>query len=150
MRVERHGTLGDVEVDVCRPCGVMWLDPGELDRLDDSIRSHLGHLQLDDVDLEELQDWAPGRCPRCGVASYRDVGGARLQVIAPVAEPDLLLEICPSCHGLLLEEGQLEAIRDLLFRLDSEETRDTVIWRKVTHKGKSGYVAGSKTTKQRR
>ena len=125
MREERHGLYEDIEIDVCPECEAMWLDAGELDRLDESIRTSTEQdLAYEEVPEDDLENWAPLLCPRCERAAYRDAHGVRLVTIAPVGTPDLVLERCPRCAGIFLEAGQLDTIRELVFDLDSEETRD--------------------------
>lgn len=125
--VERHlGIHGDIEVDVCRECASMWLDPGELDRLDESVRTDAEGLTFD---VLEAADGPP--CPRCTGDAYRGEGAATLEHLAPVDAPDLVLRGCPRCLGFLVTPDELEAVRDLVLHLDSAQTEKVAVWHRL-------------------
>lgn len=88
-------------VDRCNSCGRLWLDDGEMQRL------------LRDKGAVEGADAGPfGResaraalgdrvCPR----DQREL----LEIKHP-QRPDVTIEICPACRGVLLDAGELRQI----------------------------------------
>lgn len=96
---------GFIEIDRCPTCGGLWLDRGELEHMvppPPEARSDGGVGALD------FQSGRGGpvirRCPRCngrlGALQSRVVSGLRLDHCAE--------------HGVFLDKGELETIRDLV------------------------------------
>mgnify|MGYP003644344027 CR=1 FL=1 len=63
MQLKSYGELGAAEVDYCQGCGGIWLDPGELERI------QLYYRAVHDSKLPTTTPEKPSfACPRCGVA----------------------------------------------------------------------------------
>ena len=66
MQVKSYGELGAAEVDYCQRCGGIWLDPGELERI---------QLYYEAVHDSNLPKGATAKhsfaCPKCGVAQAK-------------------------------------------------------------------------------
>ena len=96
------GGFKPVVVDYCPGCQGMWLDKGELNRLDDSVW----------VNIEEDVEFLPPdkehghvTCPNCGTVceplSPKDISGC-------------IIDRCPSCEGFWLDKDELDELRDVV------------------------------------
>ena len=90
-----------VAIDRCNSCGRLWLDDGEMNRL------------LSDKDDAREADGGPfgresKRAALGGRACPRD--GATLLEIKHPQRPDVLIEYCPKCRGVLLDAGELRML----------------------------------------
>lgn len=91
---------GQVEVDECRRCSGLWLDHGELEALA-ALETPPNRL-LTSKTLREPQMRPEGTrpCPHCAeFLTVMVVKGTRL-------------EVCPSCKGLWLDQGELNQLLD--------------------------------------
>jgi uncharacterized protein len=84
----------------CGACAGLWVDAAELRRLAGQGERHLhaavrGAQRGDATVLAQ----APRGCPGCG-------GTLRCYTVEGVE-----LDVCPACHGLWLDAGELEAVR---------------------------------------
>ncbi len=100
-RMEKE-KVGAVTVDRCNSCGRLWLDDGEMQALLSS-----------DSTVEEA-DAGPfgresGRAALGGRLCPRD--GKELLEIKHPSRPDVLIEYCPGCKGVLLDAGELRQIK---------------------------------------
>jgi FtsH-binding integral membrane protein len=91
-----------VEIDLCSQCSGIWLDEGELATLAETKR---------DVP-QEGQKKTPTRfkCPRCGQV---------LDEMLYTQGQDLLVDVCSSCSGVYLDQGELEQVRGLSGHVDA-------------------------------
>ena len=95
--VLNNTVIGGIEVDVCPSCGGLWLDRGEIERLQrvpaatvDELRTALGGGS------QAGMTGSPWSCPRCpGKLTEAQLG--RIKV-----------EVCKSCHGIFLDKGELD------------------------------------------
>ncbi len=100
-RMERE-TVGGVSMDRCNACGRLWLDDGEMQRLLASKETVRG-ADAGPFGRESGRAALGGRlCPR---------DGKTLLEIRHPQQPDVLIEYCPGCRGVLLDAGELRAIR---------------------------------------
>ncbi len=92
---------GGITVDRCNACGRLWLDDGELKRLVTS---------KDSVDMADSGPFGreskraalgPHICPR---------DKKPLLEIKHPQQPDVLIEYCPGCRGVLLDAGELHQL----------------------------------------
>jgi len=85
----------NVIIDVCPKCHGIWLDKGELGKLlkdrklTDYLTKHIG-----------TKSRSPMVCPRCGMTM--DIEKA----------DDIEVDVCLSCGGVWLDEGELESLKD--------------------------------------
>jgi len=100
-RMEKE-RIGPVTVDRCNSCGRLWLDDGEMQAL------------LQHESTVEEADAGPfgresGRSALGGRLCPRD--GRELLEIRHPQRPDVLIEFCPGCKGVLLDAGELRQIK---------------------------------------
>ena len=99
-----------MEVESCPNCRGMWLDFGELDKLEDAVfddDSHKGSL----IHFQQKTDFP---CPHCGVKL--DEFQYRLY--------DLKLEMCDeNKHGFWLDAGEDERVIEIMNRRSDEIKR---------------------------
>lgn len=91
-------TVAAIEVDVCPACGGVWLDKGELERLNrvprdavDGLRQALGGGEQAGVSATQTA------CPVCP-GKLSEVKLGRLQI-----------DVCTRCRGVFLDKGEFEA-----------------------------------------
>jgi len=119
VRRERLRTIvhaAGVEIECCESCGGVFLDHGELQKIQDAARgkgaSYEAPTRLQrvyaraerrgpGVDPEETEEI---RCPACGgeMASRNWGFGSEVTV-----------DTCIECRGVWLDEGELEALEDV-------------------------------------
>ena len=90
-----------IELDYCTKCLGVWFDAGELELLAE-------HLSLDEEALSLHDIWAlpdakvaekPRKCQMCG---------KKMRKVYVGEDPKVLLDICPSRHGIWFDDGELE------------------------------------------
>ena len=92
--------FGFVVVDVCPTCQGVWLDKGELSRLNHSL-----WVGIDDYEFREAnEDHLQIECPRCDVT---------MRTVSPSSLKELVIDRCPGCEGFWLDRGELDRVRDL-------------------------------------
>lgn len=107
LKASDLGEYGFVILDICPGCQGAWFDKGELDRLDDSVWQDAEELAFSDV-----SDSHQGlKCPKCT---------AQLRPLVPMDDKELVLDRCPNCQGFWLDSGELERVRALTLKLDSD------------------------------
>ena len=86
----------DVEVDVCRQCGGMWLDRGEVAALAAMPDAELAELRAMQGDAPIQPRKTKLKCPACpGVLEEKTIGLVRV-------------DFCPRCQGFHLDRGELD------------------------------------------
>lgn len=90
----------DVEVDVCRQCGGIWLDRGEIAALAayrDSVLTELREISAGGTGQVSAKKAArPLKCPACpGTLEDKQLGNVRV-------------DFCPKCQGFHLDRGELD------------------------------------------
>jgi Zn-finger nucleic acid-binding protein len=109
---------GDVvEIDVCRRCGGVWLDYGEVQRL----RGHaaatawaaIGHPPVKPVTLchscHAPLDRALEKCPACGHANLIDCPVCD-KPLRRAESAGIQLDVCRTCKGVWFDHDELETI----------------------------------------
>jgi Zn-finger nucleic acid-binding protein len=106
LRVQNYEA--DIEVGGCPSCGGIWLEKGELEAIE-NVREHdyaeeLARMPDLGFNAYELALQKSGRtlmCPKCG-AEMESREYARCSQV--------MIDVCPSCHGIWLDKGELEAL----------------------------------------
>lgn len=114
---------GEVVVDTCARCGGLWLDEGELRRLEDLYRSRVDRIP-DEPDamtaalqMAKQKNLPPAGCPTCGDTMVREEYGLASQI---------LVDHCPQGHGCWLDKGELDAI-EAFYARERAEARTPVL-----------------------
>jgi len=93
--------LEGIEVDHCLDCGGVWLDAGEAELLvGPAGQDGLLHRLLHDVTAQPREKKRP--CPICGKRMIKTAFGE--------LEPPLILDRCPSGHGIWFDAGELHRL----------------------------------------
>jgi Zn-finger nucleic acid-binding protein len=106
-----------VTVDRCT-CGSLWLDWGELDKIDGSTSTVISELALLPKYTTGLRD-ARIPCPRCGTPMHEH----RYKKV-----PRVLIDECYLCRGFFLDPGELAAVQqDLSARRDKSRNAQALL-----------------------
>jgi Zn-finger nucleic acid-binding protein len=108
----------DIEVDRCPECDGMWLDPRELERIQDTCEIDYSDeiKQIPDL-VGAAYAMALARskpavtCPACDREMERREHGSCSQV---------MIDVCPHCRGIWLESGEIGALEVFFERTKSE------------------------------
>ena len=103
------GPTSKVMLDVCPKCHGLWLDSGELDRLDQSPWANIEELMYYPVDEKRN----PVSCPKCAVD---------LDPVSPADFSDVVVDRCANCSGFWLDNGELERMQDVTKDVDAKQT----------------------------
>lgn len=110
---------GDVVVDACAQCKGMYLDSGELQKIQDNKDNDYSDMlaspsQLLKHTLEmDRQKKLPNKtCPKCEVEMNR----------REWLKSQILIDVCSDCFGIWLDEGELQALEIYFERLRQENS----------------------------
>lgn len=111
----------EIQVDECPVCHGIWLDGGELERVQETkekdYSDRLRQIPNDVIGAYELarqkiQDERP--CPSCGREMEKQEYGYCSRI---------LVDSCPSCHGYWLDRGEVAAL-EVFFERAREDASD--------------------------
>ena len=89
-----------VSVEVCPGCRGCWLSRAELES------AHAGPwTSLEEMGVLASDVFSDYLCPHCS---------AQLVRVNPTDHPELVVDRCPSCHGLWLDNGELQRLRQVV------------------------------------
>ena len=108
----------DIEIEKCSQCGGMWLDDNELERIQDATeRNYADEIKnlpnlVDQAYSMALAGSKPAvNCPGCSAEMERTEHGGCSQI---------MIDNCPKCGGVWLDEGELKALEVFFERTASE------------------------------
>lgn len=111
----------EIRVDQCPKCGGIWLDSGELEAIQTTHEKQYADELVKMADLGgeafslALAKQAPEvACPKCEKLLDRREYGYCSQI---------LIDHCPSCGGIWLDKGELQAL-EIFFERSRLESRD--------------------------
>jgi Zn-finger nucleic acid-binding protein len=90
-----------LNIDYCPSCGGIWLDPGELERLQKTIEPVF--FEIRHIPGHQYQ-FEPIKCPSCGSTEP-------LQKRQHPRDSHVIVDFCLNCKGIWLDTGEIEAIR---------------------------------------
>jgi Zn-finger nucleic acid-binding protein len=91
-----------VQLDVCATCAGVWFDDGELRQLSEPDR--LALIRIDEkfvAPLEKSPTTGSKKCPSCT---------ATMEEFRYLYDSPVLLDSCPACFGIWVENGELRAM----------------------------------------
>ncbi len=104
----------DIRVDACPACGGMWLDPGELEGIQETkerdYSEELARMPDLGYNAYKLARQKVGRtlyCPKCNIEMEAREYARCSQV---------MIDVCPECHGIWLDKGEIEALETFFER----------------------------------
>lgn len=112
-----------VEIDKCSTCQGMWLDEGELEKIEETIKNDYTD------ELKKLPDYANEAfnmsrassekayiCPTCDEPLEKKEYGFCSQII---------IDVCPSCRGMWLDDHEIQKLEIFFERskIESKELR---------------------------
>ena len=123
--LREHTYASHVQVDECPRCLGMWLDDGELKRIEKAAEHDASGFQ-EGIDLVALR--SPGSeqrdrpaidCPKCG---------ARMLQREAHYCPDVIIDICGSCRGVWLDGGEVQEIARVHAQVHADHQRQFTAW----------------------
>jgi len=90
-----------LNIDYCSSCGGIWLDNGELTRLEKTIEPTFYEIRKTPNNQDQLEIL---KCPLCANSKI-------LQKVQHPRDKHVILDYCPVCKGMWLDTGEIEAIR---------------------------------------
>ena len=119
--LSRQNYEDNIEVDKCSQCGGIWLDYKELERIEETVeRDYAEEIQqlpdlIDGAYAMALARSKPAtECPKCNQTMERREHGGCSQV---------MIDVCPHCRGVWLEEGEIRAL-EVFFERTKSETQE--------------------------
>jgi len=118
IELEKKNYESLVEIDECPKCSGIWLDQGELEKIQD-IQENDYSEDLKKVPNEMIaahekarqQNAADITCPNCKVEMFKKEGYAT----------QIVIDKCPKCFGVWLNKGELKAL-EVFFDRNLEES----------------------------
>ncbi|MBW1878780.1 MAG: zf-TFIIB domain-containing protein [Deltaproteobacteria bacterium] len=108
---------GEVEVDICPACAGVWLEPGELQAIEEAHAEQVERIPPRHDAMTAALEAARGKsvplgnCPVCGKTMVREEYGLASLV---------MVDRCEEGHGVWLDKGELESIAEFYVRERSE------------------------------
>ncbi len=91
---------GDITLESCERCHGQWMEPDDLKAIiEATVILETGPAVRTGIDLTDVVEDAP--CPRCGVA---------MRPFNYAGDSGVVLDKCPNCGGLWLDDGDLERV----------------------------------------
>lgn len=103
----------NVKVDQCPACRGVWLDKGELERIEELVEHDYSHSlrRLDSAaaayELARQKTQAERPCPQCQQSLEKEEYGYCSEI---------LIDHCAECGGVWLDRGELEALETFFER----------------------------------
>jgi Zn-finger nucleic acid-binding protein len=110
----------DVEVDQCSKCEGIWLEKGELERIQEVVlHDYRGELAQIPEDARKAYQAArqkrdPLKCPACQSEMTEREHGYCSQIF---------IDVCRKCQGVWLDKGELQAL-EVFFERSKADTRE--------------------------
>ena len=110
-------TVEGVEIDACPVCHGIYLEPGELEAIEEAHAAHAEKVPDEEDPVgaameQRRQSERPGAdCPRCGVEMSPHEYAYASQIV---------VDTCPECGGTWLDAGELERIEAFFQRQRAE------------------------------
>ncbi len=89
------------DVDFCETCGGTWFDQGELSQIDKVVEPTFLEIRKIPRKKEQMLNLT---CPSCGPQQI-------MEKMEHERDSKVIIDFCPSCKGIWLDKGELEAIQ---------------------------------------
>lgn len=110
----------DIRVDACADCGGMWLDEGELEKIQETNEhdysdelARMPDLGYRAYELAQQKSRRTIHCPKCG---------AELEALEYARCSAILIDACPKCRGIWLDRGEIESLEVFFERARAQAT----------------------------
>ncbi len=103
-------THRSVALEVCRGCGGMFLDHGELNRVAEPTAGDLEFSTVHEETFSHEDAFGPTPCPRCADEQMKKV---EFNVYSGI-----VLDYCERCSGFWLDGKELDRINEAVHKLD--------------------------------
>jgi len=105
----REAHKSGIEIERCEGCGGVWLDPGELEKIQRWAREREGASRARSIDDAVQRAYARAReperepviCPSCGDDMFEREWGFGSMV---------MVDVCIGCRGVWLDVDELESL----------------------------------------
>jgi uncharacterized protein len=120
--LQRRPYESDVVVDQCRVCDGVWLDKGELEKIQETVENDY-QGELEKMPESTVQAYRSARsehergslaCPNCQADMTEREHGYCSQIF---------IDVCQSCSGVWLDKGELKAL-EVFFERSKADTRE--------------------------
>lgn len=99
---------GTTIIDICTKCNGVWLDKGELEKIEEvrmndyseELKRIPDYLEQN-AELLRQQDREAINCPVCGESMVAKEYGYCSQI---------MIDVCPNCQGIWLDSGELQEL----------------------------------------
>jgi Zn-finger nucleic acid-binding protein len=91
-----------LNIDYCESCGGIWLDKGEMERLEKTIEPTFYEIRK--IPSQKVQ-YQPVKCPSCSNTEP-------LHKLQHWRDNHVIIDFCNQCKGIWLDTGEIEAIRE--------------------------------------
>jgi uncharacterized protein len=114
----------NIEIDGCGVCGGVWLDAGELERIQETVERDYKKAARTDLVADEIHAAQQAKrdaiqCPKCnGAMTMRRYGMGSA----------VMIDACDAGCGIWLDKGELEAL-EKFFEDSRENVEIPVHWR---------------------
>lgn len=114
----------NIEIDACGKCGGVWLDAGELERIQETVERDYKKAARKDLASEAIEAAKQAQrdaisCPKCsGAMTARRYGMGSA----------VMIDVCDAGCGIWLDKGELEAL-EKFFEDSRDNTEIPVHWR---------------------
>ena len=112
---------GDVEIERCPQCKGVWLDAGELEEILETIENdYTEELKSIPDSVGRAYEMARSKleserkCHNCGKSMEKREYGYCSQI---------MIDVCPSCRGIWLDNGEIQALEVFFERTRAEGIR---------------------------
>jgi Zn-finger nucleic acid-binding protein len=109
----------DINVDACPTCQGMWLDKGEREAIEQNKEhkyteelARMPDLGYNAYELAQQKAQRTLTCPNCS---------AEMEKREYARCSQIMIDVCPKCHGTWLDKGEIEAL-EIFFERSHLET----------------------------
>lgn len=111
----------DVTVETCDECGGVFLDEGELQRIEEATEhdyseelARMPDLGYQALELARAKDGRALDCPKCGAA---------METLEYASCSQVLIDACTKCSSVWLDRGELQSL-EVFFERSRADSKD--------------------------